>query len=92
LFGQFVAAGLAVKLILSGVDGLGLVEDLAGNLLVIEILVATGVGVQLGPVDGDHPDRYRRGCHACLRLFTCAVQPAPLPVRSDTGTVGLPLA
>jgi hypothetical protein len=28
---------------------------------------------------------------AC-ELFTCAVQPAPLSVRSDTGTVGLPRA
>ena len=28
---------------------------------------------------------------AC-EVFTCAVQPAPLSVRSDTGTVGLPRA
>ena len=53
---QLIAARLAIELVLSRVDGLGFFEDLARDLLVIEVLVATRVRVQLGPVDRDNPD------------------------------------
>jgi hypothetical protein len=53
---QLVAARLAVELILGRVDGLGLLKDLARDLLVVEVLIATGVGIDLGPVDRDQLD------------------------------------
>jgi hypothetical protein len=56
LLGQLVAARIAVELILGGVGGLGLLEDLARKLLVIDVRVATGVGMKLGPVDRDDAD------------------------------------
>jgi hypothetical protein len=62
LFRQLVAARVAIKLILGGVDRLGLFNDLARQLLVVDVRVATGVGVDLGAVDRDDrtlasPDR-----------------------------------
>ena len=56
LLGQLVAARVAVELVLGRVDGLGLFEDLARELLVIDIRVAARVARQLRPVDSDHPD------------------------------------
>ena len=56
LLGQLVAARLAVKLVLGGVDRLGFFEDLARELLVIDIRVAARVARQLRPVDGNHAD------------------------------------
>ena len=53
---QLVTARLAVELILGRVNGLGLLEDLARKLLVVEVLVARRVGLHLRPVDTDHAD------------------------------------
>ena len=53
---QLVAARLAVELVLGRVDRLGLLEDLARELLVVEVLVARRVRLQLRAVDGDHAD------------------------------------
>jgi hypothetical protein len=53
---QLVAARLAVELILRGVDRPGLLDDLARELLVVEILVARRVGLHLRAVNGDHAD------------------------------------
>jgi hypothetical protein len=53
---QLVAARVPVELVLGRVNGLGLLEDLARELLVVEVLVARRVGVQLRAVDGDHAD------------------------------------
>ena len=57
LLGQFVAARVAVELVLGRVDGLGFFEDLARELLVIDVRVAARVARQLRPVDRDHADR-----------------------------------
>ena len=57
LLGQLVAARVAVELVLGRVDGLGFFEDLARELLVIDVRVAARVARQLGAVDGDHADR-----------------------------------
>jgi hypothetical protein len=54
LLGQLVAARVAVELVLGRVDRLRFLEDLARDLPVIEILIATGVRMQLRPVDRDH--------------------------------------
>src|SRR5829696_7869570 len=43
-------------LVLGRVDRLGFLEDLARELLVIDIGVATRIASQLGPVDRDHPN------------------------------------
>jgi len=64
LLGQLVAAPIAVELVLGGVDGLGLFDDLARQLLVIDVRVATGVGVDLGAVDRDDPDLGQPGPRA----------------------------
>jgi hypothetical protein len=56
LLGQLIAARVTVELVLGRVGGLGLFEDLARDLFVIEVRVAACVGVQLGAVDGDHAD------------------------------------
>ena len=56
LLGQLVAARVAVELVLGRVDRLGLFEDLARELLVVDVRVAARVARQLRPVDGDHPD------------------------------------
>jgi hypothetical protein len=53
---QLVTARLAVELVLGRVDRLGLLKDLARELLVIEVLVARRVGVHLGAVHRDHAD------------------------------------
>ena len=56
LLGQFVAARVAVELVLGRVDRLGFFEDLARELLVIDVRVAARVARQLRPVDSDHAD------------------------------------
>ena len=56
LLGQLVAARVAVELVLGGIDRLGLFEDLARELLVVAVGVATGVRRNLGPVDRDDAD------------------------------------
>jgi len=53
---QLVAARLAVALVLGRVDRLGLLDDLARQLLVVQVLIARRVGMHLRAVDGDHPD------------------------------------
>jgi hypothetical protein len=53
---QLIAACLAVELILGRVDGLGLLDDLARELLVVEVLVARRIRLHLRAVDGDHGD------------------------------------
>ena len=54
--GQLVAARIAETLVLFGVDGVGMLEDLLGDLLVIARRVMRRVGLQLGAVDRDHAD------------------------------------
>ena len=56
LLGQFIAARVAVELVLGRVDRLGFFEDLARELLVIDVRVATRVARQLRPVNSDHAD------------------------------------
>jgi hypothetical protein len=56
LLGQLVAAGLAVELVFGGVDRFGLFEDLARELLVVAVGIATGVRGDLRPVDRDNAD------------------------------------
>ena len=53
---QLVAARLPVELVLGRVDRLGLLDDLARELLVVEVLVARRVRLHLRAVDGDHAD------------------------------------
>jgi hypothetical protein len=53
---QLVPASVAVELVLGGVDCQRLLDDLARELLVVEVLVARRVRVHLRPVHGDHPD------------------------------------
>jgi hypothetical protein len=53
---QLVAARLPVELVLGRVSCLGLLDDLARQLLVIEVLVARRVRQHLRAVDGDHAD------------------------------------
>ena len=53
---QLVAARLPEALILRGVDLLGFFDDLARELLVVDVLLARRVGVHLRAVDGDHAD------------------------------------
>src|SRR3954454_17379385 len=53
---QLFSARFAVELILGRVDCLGLLDDLARELLVVEVLVARGVGVDLGAIDRDDAD------------------------------------
>ena len=59
LLGQLIAARVAVELILGRVDGLGFFEDLARELLVVDVRVAARVARQLRAVDRDHADRRR---------------------------------
>jgi hypothetical protein len=56
LLRQLVAARLAIELVLGRVDRLGLLDDLPGQLLEVEILVARRVRLHLRAVDRDHPD------------------------------------
>jgi hypothetical protein len=51
---QLVAARVAIALVLFGVDGARLFEDLLGELLVATGGVAARVSVQLGRVDSEH--------------------------------------
>ncbi len=59
LLGQFIAARVAVELVLGRVDGLGFFEDLARESLVVDVRVAARVARQLRPVDRDHADRHQ---------------------------------
>jgi hypothetical protein len=52
---QLIAARLAIELVLRRIGGLGLLEDLAGDLLVVHRRIAARVGENLGPIDRDHP-------------------------------------
>jgi hypothetical protein len=56
LLRQLVAARLAIELVLGRVDRPGLLDDLPGQLLEVEILVARRVRLHLRAVDRDHPD------------------------------------
>jgi hypothetical protein len=53
---QLVAAGLPDLGVFLGVDGVGLGEDLARDLLVVPRRLRRRVGRQLGAVDRDQPD------------------------------------
>src|SRR5215211_4321816 len=61
LLGQLVTALLTVELVLGRADAGGLLENLARELLVVEVCVMRGVGVQLGAVDRDQPDLDKPG-------------------------------
>ena len=54
--GQLIASGLAVDLILGGVDATRLGEDLGGDLLVGADRAIGGRGGELGAVDREHAD------------------------------------
>lgn len=54
MLGQLVAATLAIALVLLLVDGVGVGEDLAGDLLVVAGRTLRRVRVHLRPVDRDH--------------------------------------
>jgi hypothetical protein len=56
LLGQLVAARVAVELVFGGIDRLGLLEDLARELLVVAVRVATRVRRDLRAVDRDDAD------------------------------------
>jgi hypothetical protein len=56
---KLIAARVAEALILLGIDSVGLLEDLARDLLVVARGLRRGVGVHLGAVDGDHPDAHQ---------------------------------
>jgi hypothetical protein len=56
LLGQLIAALLAIELVLLAVDGIGLGEDLLGDLLIVTVAVMRSVRVNLRAVDRDHPD------------------------------------
>jgi hypothetical protein len=53
---QLIATRVPEALVLSGVDGFRLSEDLACDLLVVERLILVRARGQLRPVNGDHPD------------------------------------
>jgi hypothetical protein len=53
---QLVAAAIAVELVFGRVGRDRVIDDLARELLVIEVLVARGVGLHLRAVDREHPD------------------------------------
>jgi hypothetical protein len=53
---QLVAAAITVELVLGRVGRDRLVNDLARELLVLEVLVAARVGLHLPAVDREHPD------------------------------------
>ena len=61
---QLVAARIAEALVLLGVDGGGVFEDLARDLLVAARRALRRVGVHLRAVDGDHPDADQPGLGA----------------------------
>ena len=61
---QLVAARVAELLVFLGIDRVGLGEDLARDLLVIARRLRRGVGRDLGPIDGDHPDPDQPGVRA----------------------------
>jgi hypothetical protein len=76
LLGQLVPARVAEALVLLGVDGVGLLEDLVRDLLVIARGVMPGVGVNLGAIDRDHadPNQVRFGAqpqHLAEQLGQC---------------------
>jgi len=53
--GQLVAPAIAETLVLLSVNGIGVGEHLARELLVVARRALRRVGVNLGAVDGDHP-------------------------------------
>jgi hypothetical protein len=61
---QLVAAALAELLVLSGVDLGGLLKDLLGQVLVVDVGVLRRVGMDLGAVDGQHLDPDQAGLRA----------------------------
>jgi hypothetical protein len=58
---QLIATALAELLVLFAIDRVGLGQDLARDLLVVAGGVLRGVGVHLGAVDRDQPDRHQAG-------------------------------
>ena len=62
--GQLVASFVAEALVLGGVDGLGLFEDLARDLLIGAVLSVGGVGLDAGAVEGDRSDADEPGLGA----------------------------
>jgi hypothetical protein len=61
---QLVAAPLAEALVLGAVDRVGLGQDLASDLLVVEVAVLRGVRVHLRAVHGEHSDADQTGVRA----------------------------
>ena len=59
---QLIAARLPVELVLGGVDRLRLLEDLARDLLVIDVRVAAGVGSTFVPSIATTPTRASPAC------------------------------
>jgi hypothetical protein len=64
LAGQLIAACIAEALILLCVDGRGVFEDLTRDFLVAARRALRRIRVDLGAVDGDHPDANQAGVGA----------------------------
>ncbi|HET8978565.1 MAG TPA: hypothetical protein VFN87_10420, partial [Solirubrobacteraceae bacterium] len=62
--GQLIPAVRPVELILGPVDVFGLAQDLADQLAVVAVLIHRRAGLDLRPIDRDHPDRYQPGLPA----------------------------
>src|SRR5215213_1700932 len=82
---QLVAAAITVELVLGCVGRDRLLDDLARELLVIEVLVAARVGLHLRPVDREHPnlrqpapgaERKHLAEHARQRLLMALDEPS----------------
>jgi hypothetical protein len=56
MLGQLIAALLPIALVLGGIDLARLLQDLAGELLVVQVAVMRRVCMNLRAVDRDHPD------------------------------------
>ena len=61
---QLVTSPIPVELVLSRVNRLGLLEDLARKLLVIAVRVMRRVRMHLRPIDREHPDPRQTGVRA----------------------------
>ena len=56
---QLITPTVAVTLVFLAVGSLGLIEDLRDDPLIAAVLIARRVGLDLRPVDRDHPNRHQ---------------------------------
>ena len=64
LLRQLIAAPLAVALVFCAIDGIGLGQNLRRDLLIAARRIPRRVGMDLRPVDRDHPDLDQPGLRA----------------------------